>query len=311
MRRLRASQAQNQRRAANFLRPGYCAKRRSGPQNGATCQAQETARVDSRTTSSGASSRCRAGDSRSSMAALTASKMMPTAALPSASIGWRTVVSEGTERPAGITSSKPITEQSSGNFIPARARQRITPKAVMSSKAITAVKRFLCLRNSSVSFKPPSTGIGIEGIGQIEDERGIDLQVHGTGEGAHATPARRTVTEHFGTADESDLAVAERMQMFQGEMRAGFVIYHDGADGAGTQLAANHDGGDVAFFHVGEEVYIHEEPVGDDDERFDGTREEHFEIALEAAALIVHVGEDGEVGSLVQSVFDAAEDQVQ
>jgi hypothetical protein len=50
-------------------------------------QAQETARVDSRTTSSGASSRCRAGDSRSSIAALTASKMMATAALPRASIG--------------------------------------------------------------------------------------------------------------------------------------------------------------------------------------------------------------------------------
>ncbi len=66
--------------------------------------------------------------------------------------------------------------------------------------------------------------------------------------------------------------------------------------------------GNIAFFQVGEQVNIHEEPVGDDDERFDGTREKHFEIALEAAALIVHVGENGEVGGLVQRVLDAAKD---
>src|ERR1700677_5079775 len=99
------------------------------------------------------------------------------------------------------------------------------------------------------------------------------------------------------------------MQVFHGEMRAGFVVDHHRADGTGTQFAADHDGGDVAFFDVGKEVYIHEEPVGYDDERFDGAREEHFEIAFETSALIVHVGEDGEVGGLVERVFDAAEDQ--
>ena len=40
-------------------------------------------------------------DSRSSMVALMLSMTMPTAALPRASMGWRTVVSDGTERPGG------------------------------------------------------------------------------------------------------------------------------------------------------------------------------------------------------------------
>src|SRR5271156_317518 len=153
------------------------------------------------------------------------------------------------------------------------------------------------------------TGIGIEGIGEIENERGVNFKIDGASERAHTTPARRTVSEHFWTADESDFAMAQRVQVFHGEMRAGFVVHHDGADGAGTQLAANHHRWNIAFFHVGKEVNIHEEPVGDDDERFDGTREKHFEIAFETAALIVHVSENGEIGGLVQGVFDAAEDQ--
>src|SRR5271156_3676586 len=153
------------------------------------------------------------------------------------------------------------------------------------------------------------TGIGIEGIGEVENERGINFEINGASEGAHATPAWRTIAEHFRSADESDFAMAERVEMFHGEMRAGFVINHDGADSTGTKLAADHDCRDVAFFNVGEEVDVHEEPVGDDDEGFDGAREEHFEVALETDALIVHVGEDGEIGGLIQSIFDAAEDQ--
>jgi hypothetical protein len=82
--------------------------------------------------------------------------IIPTAVLPSASIGCRTVVSEGIDNPAGSTSSKPITEQSSGVFKPTRASDLIAPKAVMSSKAMIAVKRFLCFSSSSVSLNPLS-----------------------------------------------------------------------------------------------------------------------------------------------------------
>ena len=52
-------------------------------------------------------------------------------------------------------------------------------------------------------------GVGIEGIGQIENERWIDFQVDGAGEGAHAAPARRTVAQHFRTANECNFAVSE------------------------------------------------------------------------------------------------------
>ena len=50
------------------------------------------------------------------------------------------------------------------------------------------------------------TGIGVEGIGQIHNKRGIYFKAHGTREGANATPARRAVDQHFGSANEGDFA---------------------------------------------------------------------------------------------------------
>ena len=43
--------------------------------------------------------------------------------------------------------------------------------------------------------------------------------------------------------------------------------------------------------------------------RFDAAVEQHLQIALEAAALVVHVGENGQVRRLVERVLDAAQDQ--
>ncbi len=76
-----------------------------------------------------------------------------------------------------------------------------------------------------------------------------------------------------------------------------------------SQFAPDHDGGDVAFFEIGEDVDVHEKPVGQDDEGFDAAVEQHFQIALEAAAFVVNVGENGKVGRLVKRIFDAAENQ--
>jgi len=42
---------------------------------------------------------------------------------------------------------------------------------------------------------------------------------------------------------------------------------------------------------------------------FDAAVEQHFEVTLEAAALVVHVGENGKIRSLVQRVLDAAQHQ--
>src|ERR1700722_13647137 len=234
------------------------------------CEAAQIARVDSRTTSSGASRRCTAMDSRSSIVALMLSITIPTAALPNPSIGWRTVVSEGTERPAGIMSSNPMTEQSSGTLNLARAKARIE---------------------------------------KIRDERGIDFQSHGTRERADASPARRTIGEHFRPADKRDFSMAEGIKMFHGQVAAGFVIHHHRADGARTECATNHDRGNISFLEIGDQININEEPVRDKNQPPHRARQQHFQITLEAAALIVDVGKDRQIRGLVERIFDAAKDQ--
>ena len=97
--------------------------------------------------------------------------------------------------------------------------------------------------------------------------------------------------------------------MFERHVAADFVVDDDGTDGVGFQFAADHRGGDAAFFQIAEQVDIEEEPVGQHDEGFDAAVEQHFQIALEAAALVVHVGEDGKIRRLVQRIFDAAQHQ--
>jgi len=83
-----------------------------------------------------------------------ASSTIPTDALPNASMGCRTVVRDGTESPAGITSSKPITRAILGNFSSRRAPIReLHRKRSCRQNAITAVKRFLCFKSSSISFE--------------------------------------------------------------------------------------------------------------------------------------------------------------
>ena len=103
--------------------------------------------------------------------------------------------------------------------------------------------------------------------------------------------------------------MSQRIEMFERGVGSDFIVDDDGADGIGFEFASDHDGGDAAFFEIGEDVDVDEQPVGQDDEGFDAAVEQHFEIALEAAALVVNVGEDGQVGRLVESVLDAAENQ--
>src|SRR4029077_16076888 len=55
-------------------------------------------------------------------------------------------------------------------------------------------------------------------------------------------------------------------------------------------------------------VDVEEHPVGDDDQGFNTAVEQHLQITFEAAAFIVHVGENGKIRRLVESVLDAAED---
>src|SRR5580693_3129597 len=97
--------------------------------------------------------------------------------------------------------------------------------------------------------------------------------------------------------------------MLEGQITADFIVHDDGTDRVGLQLAANHGGRDAAFFQIPEQVDIEKEPVGNHDQPFDAAVEQKLKIALEAGALVVHVGEDGKVRRLVKRVFDATQHQ--
>ena len=54
---------------------------------------------------------------------------------------------------------------------------------------------------------------------------------------------------------------------------------------------------------------IEKEPVGEHDQAFDAAVEQHLKIAFKAAALIVYIGENRQIRSLVERVLDAAQHQ--
>ena len=51
------------------------------------------------------------------------------------------------------------------------------------------------------------------------------------------------------------------------------------------------------------------QPVGKNDEGLNATVEQHFQVALEAAAIVLHVGEDGKIGGLIERSFNAAKNE--
>ena len=75
------------------------------------------------------------------------------------------------------------------------------------------------------------------------------------------------------------------------------------------KLAADHHGRNIPLFEISEQIDIDEEPVRDYDERFDGTREQHLEIPFESPALVVSVGKNGQIRSLIERILDAPQNQ--
>ena len=103
--------------------------------------------------------------------------------------------------------------------------------------------------------------------------------------------------------------MTEGMQMLEREEASDFVVDDDRTHGIAFEFAGDQSGRDAAFFQIGEHVDIEKEPVGKNDEALDAAIKQHFEIAFETATFVVNIGEDGQVGSLVERVFDAAQNQ--
>ena len=89
-------------------------------------------------------------------------------------------------------------------------------------------------------------------FGQIHDQPGIEFEAACLGAVADASPARRTVGQRLGAADEGDLAMTERVQMFERQVAADFVVDDDRTHRVAFEFAADHGGGNAAFFQIGQ-----------------------------------------------------------
>src|SRR5215471_9876957 len=74
-------------------------------------------------------------------------------------------------------------------------------------------------------------GQRVPGFRHVHDQATVEFEVALLGEVANAAPARRAVGEGFRAANESNLAVTERVKVLQGKVAADFVVYDDGTDG--------------------------------------------------------------------------------
>ena len=97
--------------------------------------------------------------------------------------------------------------------------------------------------------------------------------------------------------------------MFERGPGARNIVYDHRADFVVLELAAHGRGGNVVLLQIREHINIDKQPVGENYQTLDAAVEQHFEIAFEAAALIVHVREDREERRLVECVLDAAQHQ--
>src|SRR6202035_1464736 len=100
----------------------------------------------------------------------------------------------------------------------------------------------------------------------------------------------------------SYLAVSQGVKMFESGVCSEFVIDHDRTDGIVAQFASDHCSGDAALFEIGQNVNIDEQPVCKNNQRLDTPVQQHLQIALKAAPLIVHISENGKIRRLIESI---------
>src|ERR1700741_1381996 len=97
--------------------------------------------------------------------------------------------------------------------------------------------------------------------------------------------------------------------MLERHARATFIVDRDSANGFSLEGSPRNDRGHLLFRQISQELDVCDQPVGDDDERFDAAIEKHFEIAFETMRLVMSVSEQGKIIRLIQRILDAAEDR--
>src|SRR5580765_1295158 len=105
-----------------------------------------------------------------------------------------------------------------------RSQSRQVVESHQRRELLPLLKQFV---SEAVAALEP--GIGVERIRQLQHQSWIDLEACSVSELLHSAPAWCAIDEHLRPANESDLAMAELVQMFQCHPPAGLVVHHDGA----------------------------------------------------------------------------------
>src|SRR5438270_7238246 len=88
-----------------------------------------------------------------------------------------------------------------------------------------------------------------------------------------------------------------------------FVVHDHRTDRIRLEFAADHGRRYAVFFQIAQQVDVEKQPVCNHDQGLDAAIEQHLQITLEAAALIVYVRENGQIRRLVESIFDAPQNE--
>ncbi len=94
--------------------------------------------------------------------------------------------------------------------------------------------------------------------------------------------------------------------MFKRHASARFVVHHHGAYCIAGQLPANRRGRNISFAQVSQYMNINHQPVGHHNQCFDVMLQQHFQVTLEAVALVMRVGKNRYVGRLIKRVLNPA-----
>ena len=202
----------------------------------------------------------------------------------------------GVDTSAGSTSSNPSTEQSSGTRKPASVSPRTTPRALRSSKAITAVNGqpdcSICFDKRNPPSKPE---IASTSLRQLKHQPRIQLNA-GFGRGAlHPCPAWLGIEKLLRAAYDRDLSVPEFAEMAHRQRASRFVVDEDRTDSPLRQIPAHNNDWDVVFLDIGQQVSLFEDPTRDHDDAFGAPLENHLQIAVKELALGLRVHQQRQI----------------
>src|SRR5258708_9893409 len=96
--------------------------------------------------------------------------------------------------------------------------------------------------------------------------------------------------------------------MGRGSVASAFVIDGHRTGGVGLQLAPDDDRRNLRLLQVRQHRDVKIEPVGEHNQRFYATLQQHLQITLKTAALVMRIGEYRQVGNLIKGILDTAKD---